>query len=87
VCLGSFNQSVPLVHLIVWTGRKTAALRAFIGVLDRALTQTYADLLGKPQVTSLLDVQVIDDDDVERRAGYGALLGSIHHRPMQIWAR
>jgi hypothetical protein len=86
-CLGSFSQSVPLVHLIVWTERKTAALSAFIGVLDRALTQTYADLLGKHQVTSLLDVQVIDDDDVERRAGYAALLGSIHHRPMQIWAR
>jgi hypothetical protein len=86
-CFGNAAHGAPSVHLIVWTSRKTAALRSLVAVLDRSLVQAYAGLLGTSRLASLLDVQVIDDADVERRSGYGALLGSIHHRPIQVWQR
>jgi hypothetical protein len=92
LCFGKAMRGAPMVHLIVWTGRKTAALRSLVLALDRTLAQAYATMLGmRPSVegtlASLLDVQVIDDADVASRTGYGALLRSIHHRPIQIWER
>ena len=87
LCFGTLNQGMPLVHLIVWAERKTAALSSLLAALDCALAQAYTDLVGGPEVGSLLDVQVIDDADVENRIGHGALLQSIHHRPIQIWER
>lgn len=86
-CLSEITRGAPLVHLLVWTRRKTAALCALVSVLDRALVRAYAGVLGKGQPASLLDVQVIDDVDVGRRSGYGALLGSMYHRPVQVWER
>jgi hypothetical protein len=87
LCFGRLNQGTPLVHLIVWTKRKTAALRSLVAALDRALAQAYAELLGGCQIEILLDVQIIDDADVENRTGHGALLQAIHHRPIPIWER
>lgn len=76
-----------LIHLIVWVARKTDALTALVGALDRALVELYADLIDEAQLTHLLDVQVVDDADVEERVGYGALLSSIHNRPIRVWER
>jgi hypothetical protein len=87
LCFGTLDQGMPLIHLIVWAERKTAALSSLVAALDFALAQAYSDLVGGPEVGVLLDVQVIDDTDVENRTGYGALLQSIHHRPIQIWER
>jgi hypothetical protein len=86
-CLSEIARGMPLVHLLVWAQRKTAALRALVSALDRALVRAYANVLGEGQPASLLDVQVIDDADVGRRSGYGALLGSVYHRPVQVWQR
>ena len=86
LCFGEAMQA-SLVHLIVWAQRKTGALNSLIAALDRALVQSYTDLIGMRQLTHLLDVQVIDDADVENRVGYGAMLSSIHHRPIQVWER
>jgi hypothetical protein len=86
LCFGETTQA-PLVHLIVWARRKTGALNSLVAALDRALVQSYADLIGMRRLTHLLDVQVIDDADVENRVGYGALLYSLHHRPIQVWER
>jgi hypothetical protein len=86
LCFGEAMQA-PLVHLIVWAQPKTAALNSLVETLDHALVQCYADLIGMGQLAHLLDVQVIDDADVENRVGYGAMLSSIHHRPIQIWKR
>jgi len=87
LCFGTLNQGTPLVHLIVWAERKTAALGSLVAALDRALAQVYSDLIGGPQVEALLDVQVIDDADVENHTGHGALLYAIHHRPIRVWER
>jgi hypothetical protein len=86
LCLGEATQA-SLVHLVVWARRKTGALNSLVAALDRALVQSYADLIGMRQLAHLLDVQVIDDADVENRVGYGAMLSSIHYRPIQVWER
>jgi hypothetical protein len=75
------------IHLIVWTACKTHALDALVGVLDRALTRRYRGLAGHGDLEHVLDVQVIEDADVEHRMGYGAMLASIHQRPIQVWSR
>ena len=87
LCFGSAAQETPLIHLVVWTERKTAALDSLIAALDRAILQVYENTLGKGERSSMLDVQTIDDEDVRNRIGYGALMTSIHHPPIQIWQR
>lgn len=83
----SENECTPLVHLIVWVERKTEALNSLVAMLDRALAKRLAQLIGPRELQYVLDVQVIDDTEVERRTGYAALLSSIHHRPLKVWER
>jgi hypothetical protein len=82
-----FNETtnVPLLHLLVWVQRKTEALNSLVSMLDRALAQSYARLIGPSELQYLLDVQIVDDAQVERRVGYGALLQSLHYRPLKVW--
>jgi hypothetical protein len=86
LCFGEVGQALP-IHLIIWTQRKTAALNAVVETWNRALAQGYAEMMGGGQPAHLLDVQMVDDADVEKRSGYGALLFSLHQRPLQIWRR
>jgi hypothetical protein len=85
-CFSDEAKTSP-IHLIVWAARKTDALDALVSALDRALVQEYSTMIDASQLTHLLDVQVVDDGDVENRTGYGALVSSIHNRPIQIWER
>ena len=86
VCFGEAAKALP-VHLMVWTERKTAALNALVETWDRALALHYAEMIGGHQPSQLLDVQVVDSNEVEKRIGYGALLSSLHHAPIQVWQR
>jgi hypothetical protein len=85
-----FCEGAPttLIHLIVWAERKTNALESLVNALDRALIQRYIEVVGTcPSMAHVLDVQVVDDDDVKDRVGYGAMLSSLYNRPIQIWER
>jgi len=86
LCFGEAGRALP-IHLIVWAQPKTAALNVLVETWDRALVQGYVEMIGGCQPAHLLDVQVIDDADVEKRVGYGALLSSLRHRPIQVWER
>jgi hypothetical protein len=74
-----------LVHLIVRTDRKSSALNALIQAFDRALAVYYGQRLATPRISYVLDVQVVDEDDVRGRIGYGGLLSSINLRPTLVW--
>jgi hypothetical protein len=78
---------VSPIHLIVRAERKTEALNALIGALESALVRDYAVRIGPRQLKYLLDVQVIDAEDVEKRRGYAALLTSLYNRPIRVWER
>lgn len=86
ICFGAARQTAP-IHLLVWVERKTGALASLVEALDQALAKSYADLLGSSPTAHVLDAQVIDDADVESNRGYGALLRSLHNRPMKVWSR
>jgi hypothetical protein len=58
-----------------------------MGVFDHALVHAYAKLLDRPRLEHLLDVQVVDGADVAKRIGYGAMLSSLHNRPIRVWER
>jgi hypothetical protein len=85
-CFGEAVQATPL-HLLVWTARKTGALKSMVEALDGALARQLFHLLGRGPRAHMLDVQIIDDADVENRMGYGALLSSLYHRPIKVWER
>jgi hypothetical protein len=86
VCFSEERQTSP-IHLIVWAERKTGALNSLVEALDRALVEHYNDVIGTRQLAHLLDVQVVDDADVKNRVGYGAMLSSLHQRPIRVWER
>jgi hypothetical protein len=74
-----------LIHMIIWAGRKTKALKALIEAIDRALVQQHRRLFGLIDLEHVLDIQVIDDEDVKARTGYAALLKSIYQPPIEVW--
>jgi len=76
-----------LLHLIVRVNRPTAAFQSLVEALDGALIRRYAGVMGMDEPAHLLDVQVVEEEDVRLRNGYGALLSSVHHRPIQVWGR
>jgi hypothetical protein len=84
---GGPTQDAQRIHLLVWMQPRTATFDSTVAELDRALVQAYADVLGMDDLTFLLDVQVIDDADVEKLIGCGALLASIHHRLVRFSER
>jgi hypothetical protein len=84
-----FENASPfsLVHMIIWAERKTKAADALVETIDRAMVQHHRHMLGLVNLEHVLDVQVIDDEDVRDRRGYGALLKSIYQPPIQVWRR
>lgn len=81
------RHSGRIVHLIVEVERRTGALHSLIAAVDRSIVQACSEVLNRQGLQHMLDVQVVDEADVRNRNGYGALLASIHHRPMRIWER
>ena len=59
----------PLVHLIVWTQRRTPALGSRAAALGNALATVCQDVIGVREVPSLLHVQAIDDNDMQNLFG------------------
>ena len=81
--------SSPGISLIAWVSRRSAALGSLIELLRRALLEQREQFVC-PRAQALcaaLDVQVVDDAQVVARTGYGALLGSLHVRPTEVWRR
>jgi hypothetical protein len=81
------GSRAPMIHLIVWAVRRTGALHSVTSALDSALVRDYSGMVGPRRMAHLLDVQVITDDDVERRIGVAALLSSLYNPALPIWKR
>jgi hypothetical protein len=77
---GELTQDTQRIHLLVWMQPEKLGFGSLVEALDRALVQAYADILGVDDLVTLLDVKVMDDADVEKLIGYGAVLASICHR-------
>jgi hypothetical protein len=79
----------PGLNLIARVTRKNAALSSVVASVSSALAEEYKQL-GCPKANVLcyeLDVKVTDDEEVQKRIGYGALVKSLYVRPMEVWHR
>ena len=79
----------PGFNLIARVSRKSAALSSVAASMRSALAEEYRRL-GCPKANALcseLDVRVVDEDEVEKRTGYGALINSLYVRPIEVWHR
>jgi hypothetical protein len=81
------GSPISLITLVVRVERKVQDLDSLIKRLNDALARRYADVVGLPRLAHLLDVQVVKDQDVKNRVGYGAMFSSFYHRPIKIWER
>jgi len=79
----------PTVHLLVVVQSPSAALDAFIASLDRTLTASLNELPSPKfeQRTSILDVNILTEEDVKQGRGYAVLLSSVFAPPLQVWQR
>ena len=79
----------PAINLIVCVTHKSAALSAVVDILCSSVAQELGRLecVGPEEQARVVDVQIVDDDEVLGRSGYGALVSSVHVRPMEIWRR
>jgi hypothetical protein len=75
------------LRLILHVRRKTAALAAAVAALDEALLEEYRRLIAPRgnRMTSILDVQVVDDEEVESGTGFAVVLRSTFAPPTRIW--
>ena len=79
----------PGFNLIARVSRKSAALSSVAASMRSALAEEYRQL-GCPKANALcseLDIRVVDEDEVEKRIGYGALINSLYVRPIEVWHR
>ena len=79
----------PGLNLIARVTRKSAALSSVAASMRSALAEEYRQL-GCPKANALcseLDFRVVDEDEVEKRTGYGALISSLYVRPIEVWHR
>jgi hypothetical protein len=79
----------PGFNLIARVSRKSAALSSVAASMRSALAEEYRQL-GCPKANALcseLDVRAVDEDEVKKRTGYGALINSLYVRPIEVWHR
>jgi len=79
----------PGINLIAWVSRKSAALSSVVTSVSSALAEECKQL-ACPKANALcytFDIKAADDDEVQERTGYGALIGSLYVRPLEIWRR
>ncbi len=77
------------LHLLVVVTAPSTTLPAFILALDQAVT---VSLKGWPALAfqayaSILNINLLTEEEVQRRTGYAALLSSIFAPPIEIWRR
>lgn len=77
------------INLVISVDRRSAALTSILASLEDAVREATKPLVCTEGSGAcyLLDVKVADEKEVATRRGYGALVSSIHVRPLQVWTR
>ncbi len=79
----------PAINMIVCANRKTAALSSLLNMLGTAVAAELKRFVC-PKSNALchtIEIHLVDDAEVQRRTGYGALVRSLYVRPIEIWSR
>lgn len=86
---GAASRLSPGISLILRVSRKTAALESLIASVISSIEEEYKRV-HCPEAKALcnmIDIITVEDEEIERRTGYGALVGSLFMPPMEIWKR
>jgi len=77
------------INLIVWAERKSAALGAFIASLETFLATSLRELgcVSATPSCFTMDVEIVDDQDVQERRGFGLLLKQTYFQSKMVWSR
>ena len=77
------------INLVISVDRRSAALTSILASLEDAVREATKSLVCHEGSGScyMLDVKVADEEEVATRRGYGALVSSIHVRPLRVWSR
>jgi len=81
------NPPRRMIHLVVFANVKTAALKALVNALDRALNAAVNEYIGGGVSEHSLQAQLVDSADLEQLARYAALLTAPSQRPTCVWER
>jgi len=79
----------PGISMLIWVSHKTAALTSLLTSVRQAAGEEFWRL-PCPEANALcyaLDAIVVDDQDVQERRGYGAMVNSFFVLPTEIWSR
>jgi hypothetical protein len=82
------NQS-PGLSLIAKVSHKSPSLVSALASLRAALAEEHKRF-GCPHANAMcsqIELWAVDEDDVEKRIGHGALLNSLYVRPIEVWHR
>jgi coenzyme F420-reducing hydrogenase delta subunit/MinD superfamily P-loop ATPase len=77
------------LELIVWVDNHRESPSPLLEAIDDELLLQYKSLVG-PAVATMrhfVSADVITDQDVQARRGGGALITSLHTRPLEVWSR
>jgi hypothetical protein len=77
------------VHLLVLVTKPSAALEALVKSLDRALTISLRELPSPLFMNRefILDANLVTEEDVKLRRGYGSMLNSLFAPLLKVWQR
>lgn len=81
------HRFVPGINMIIRVSRKTAALESLLVSVVSAVGEEFQRVYC-PEANALcnmLDIITVDDHEVEKKTGYGALIGSLYSPPTEIW--
>ncbi|OQY92887.1 MAG: hypothetical protein B6D41_08015 [Chloroflexi bacterium UTCFX4] len=81
------NPPRRMIHLVIFANVKTAALKALVNALERALGAAVSEYVGGAVNEYSLQVQLVDSADLEQLARYAALLTAPSQRPTCVWER
>lgn len=84
--LRGVSLSAP-INIILHVRRKTAALSSVVASLDHQLLERYRLLVAPhgERIASMLDIQMVDDEDIRRGTGFGVVLRSTYSKPVRLW--
>lgn len=84
-----YPRTQPAMNLIARVNRKSAALSSVVASLSTALDERLRQLACSHAnaLCRELAIHLADEEDVNRRMGYGALINSLHMGPIEVWRR
>lgn len=88
-CMEDGARLTSDIDIIIWVNEKTDAIAFLLERLNLFISSYYRSLLGDKasRMARMLDIHVVDDQEVKARVGYGAFLGSLYAKPVEIWSR